>query len=227
MQSAYNANVVLDLEFTTIPRGSRPGSLPTEIIEIGAIKLEPKGRTLDTFTSLVRPTLAHGVTGAVRYLTCIDSKELASAHTLDVVLARFAQWIGPEPVRMVTWSGSDEQQLRAECATKGIAWCLPNRWLDIQPLYSRLMGLPQRHVALEEAAWKCGISMSRRKSHRALYDSQITAEVFNLMAKGSMRLIRKCLEDTVCTQSKPLSSSIAERCGGLLDLLTTLQLQQA
>ena len=96
-----------------------------------------------------------------------------------------------------------------------------------QPLYSRLMGLPQRRIALEQAAWTCGISVSKRKSHRALYDTQITAKVFDLMARGSLKLIRERLQDTIRAHNKPLSSSIAERCGGLLDLYAALHLQEA
>jgi hypothetical protein len=43
-----------------------------------------------------------------------------------------------------------------------------------------------------------------------------------------MNWSKKAILQAQCSRwSKPLSSSIAERYGGLLDLLTTLQLQQA
>ena len=115
MTSAYVCNVVIDLEFTPVPKCLRKGTgLRQEIIEIGAVKLDSKGNVVGEFSHTVRPTLAKGVSGTVRNLTGIVNSEIACARTLPDVLDALAAWIGPGRVRMVTWSDSDLKQIRGD-----------------------------------------------------------------------------------------------------------------
>ena len=43
METTYSCNVVIDLEFTNVPRDRRVDGLATEIIEIGAVKVAADG----------------------------------------------------------------------------------------------------------------------------------------------------------------------------------------
>lgn len=217
---AYTSNIVLDLEFTPLPRSKRTKGFFNEIIEIGAVKTDASGQVLDTFESMVKPTLGHGVSGLVHRITGIGNEDLTAARPLEQVLASFAKWIGDGRARMVCWSGCDREQLAHECAAKGIEAQLPSRWLDIQRLYPRIYGIPKRSVKLEEACITCGISFEGFEAHRALYDARRTAELFRMMAAGEIRQHRMIYDAELARarEAAPLSASIASRFPALQQL---------
>ena len=231
MSNAYAYNVAIDLEFTPVPKGQRQGGLCYEIIEVGAVKLAPDGEVAGEFSHMVKPALTRGVSGRVHRMTGIGDEDLTCARPLGEVLQALVAWIGPGRARMVTWSDSDLKQIEEECVAKGLDVALPTRWLDIQTLYPRLMGMEnrRRRVALGEAADWCGIANEKASAHRALYDAQMTAELFRMMSRGECaehrRRVAEELErpkgESVCT------ASIADRCGGLADLLASLKEREA
>lgn len=229
MENTYSCNVVIDLEFTHIPRNRRIDSLATEIIEIGAVKVTPDGSIVGEFSHMVKPTLATGVSGAVHWMTGIGNEDLTCAQPLDEALEALRQWIGEGRARFVTWSDTDRKQIERECTTKGIAVKLPSRWMDIQRLYPRLMGSQKKFVKLGEAADWCGIENDRSSAHRALYDAKVTTEIFLMMASGecSAHSARVEAELNKSNVKQSCSSSIAAQCGGLADLLASLKAKEA
>lgn len=223
----YASNVVMDLEFTPAGKDAS-GHRAYEIIEIGAVRVSPEGRTLDEFSRIVKPQATDGVSGFVHFLTGIGDEDLTQARPLPEVLADFADWIGAD-ARMVTWSGSDRCQVDRECAAKGLdVATLPSRWLDIQRVYPRLMGIRRRRVKLEEAASWCGITFDTSRAHHALYDAQMTAELFRMMLSGDLQAQHQAIATQVKRpeEEKSLSSSIGGRCDGLAALLASLRAQE-
>lgn len=226
MGSAYVSNIVIDLEFTSVPRRLQTLGLQSEIIEVGAVKIRPDGAETGRFSCMVKPLETDRVSGGVRRLTGIGGENLVDARPLETVLRQLVEWIGPGRSRMVTWSGTDKYQVMAECSAKKIdASILPHRWLDIQKLYPRLMGTSGRSVALGEAADWCGISLKGNKSHRALDDALVTAELFKMMASGECGEQRAVLDAGIRgSGAEACTSSIASRCGdGLEALLASLR----
>lgn len=224
MEGTYTCNVVIDLEFTPVPRNCHPRGLKQEIIEVGAVKLAADGTVCGTFSHMVKPQLAHGVSGKVRRITGINNADLTCARPLAEVLEALAAWIDPGRVRMVTWSESDLKQVRLECAAKGIAHHLPGRWLNIQQLYPRLLGMNRRRkIALGEAAEWCGIAYDRASAHRALYDAQLTADVFRAMACGEFSEHRARVNEELSHEKETCSASIGAQCDGLAALLAELR----
>lgn len=228
MNSTYTCNVVIDLEFTPVPKGKRVGGLRYEIIEVGAVKLDASGTPCGEFSHMVKPALASGVSGKVHHMTGIGDEDLTCARPLAEVLEALAAWIGPGKARMVTWSDSDLKQVEAECAAKGVEHHLPSRWLDIQRLYPRLMGTGNRRkVALGEAADWCGIANDKASAHRALYDAQMTAEIFRMMAAGECAEHRARVQAELHHKEESCATSIGAQCGGLAELLAQLKAQEA
>ena len=226
MESKYTCNVVIDLEFTPVPKRLRKDGLRYEIIEVGAVKLGPDGSVVGEFSHMVKPVLSKGVSGKVHWMTGIGNEDLTCARPLDQVLDALAAWIGPGKARMVTWSGSDKAQIACECRVKGIEHHLPTRWLDIQRLYPRLMHTRKRMVALGEAADWCGIANDKASAHRALYDAKMTAELFRMMASGECAAHREALDRQMQADKNKCSASIGAQCGGLAELLAQLQAKE-
>ena len=225
MKSTYACNVVIDLEFTPVPKSLRGNTdLTQEIIEVGAVKIAPDGSVVGTFSHMVRPVLAHGVSGKVRNITGIVNNDIACARSLPEVLESMAAWIGPGRARMVTWSEWDKKQITTECAAKGIECALPARWMDIQRLYSYFMDLGHKRVGLGDAADWLGIDNSKELAQRALYDAQMTAEIFRMMAAGDLAEHRARVRREIGHGSRveTCSASIASRCAGLAELMAAL-----
>ncbi len=225
----YKQNVVIDLEFTPITRRKRTGSLRQEIIEIGAIKIGHNGDAPETFSMPVRPTLTAGVSAMVQHMTGIGNEDLIGAKTLGEALHRLSEWIGEGPSRMVTWSDTDRRQIIAECLAKGISIGLPNRWLDLQRIYPRLMGTRKRLVALDEAADWCGVEFDHHKAHRALYDAQVTAKLFSMAAAGECRIQRHVIDKTMHAPSNgsPCTMRMPDPNGALAALRASLLASEA
>lgn len=232
MGNAYVCNVVIDLEFTPVPRARRGEcGLRQEIIKVGAIKLAADGSNVGEFSHIVRPAYTSCISGTVHNMTGIGNEDLGCARSLADVLQALAAWIGPGRARMVTWSECDLKQVRSECRAKGIRVSLPSRWLDIQRLYPRLMGMEnhRRKVALGEAADWLGIANEKASAHRALYDAQMTAEVFRLIASGECAEHRERIaQELHRTDAKAACvASIGDLCGGLSGLLARLIVEEA
>ena len=228
MERAYISNVVIDLEFTPIPRDRRIDGLRCEIVEVGAVKLAVDGTVVGEFSHMVKPTLSRGVSGKVHRMTGIGNEDLTCARPIGEVLEALAAWIGSGRVRMVTWSGSDLKQIEAECTAKGVEHRLPRRWLDIQRIYPRLMGMDRRRrVALGEAADWCGIPNDRASAHRALYDAKMTAEIFLMMAAGECAEHHARVEEELGREAESCAASIGAQCVGLAELLLQLRQQEA
>lgn len=81
---------------------------------------------------------------------------------------------------------------------------------------------------LEEAANWCGIPFEANRAHRALYDAQMTAELFRMMLAGDLAAQREAMSSQVKSPSdeKPLSSTLGGSCGGLAELLASLRAQE-
>ncbi len=226
MKSSYVCNVAIDLEFTPVPRDLQQGGLRQEIIEVGAVKLAADSSVAGEFSHMVKPAFATEVSGVVQRITGIHSEDLTCARLLAEVLDALVTWIGPGRVRMVTWSDCDLKQLRAECGVKGLEWRLPARWLDIQGLYPRLMDMSRRKVALGEAADWCGITNSEEALHRALYDAQLTSEIFRMMGAGECAAHKRAVEEKLSQGKKECAASLGEQCDGLAALLAQLRAKE-
>lgn len=220
---AYEHNVVIDLEFNPTPKETRKQGLKNEIIEIGAVKLDPAGKMIDVFSCTVKPSLNGAIAPKITRLTGIRTCDVSQSSELEGALRVLATWIGEERTRIVAWSKNDRIQIEAECAFKGIE--VPSqlsRWLDLQVVYPRLMGIGNgRKMRLATAVDWFGIKIDSEEAHRALYDAKVTAELMRQLVTGEYRQQRKAL-DSAMPQStgfgSALSAKLGAACSGLEDL---------
>lgn len=156
----------------------------SEIIEIGAVKLDSQYRQIDRYSRFVKPEL-NTIQRNITLLTGITDQMVAGAPALEQALEDFLAWIGPEPVRVYSWSGSDKKQLFRECRLKGL---YPDRmpkpfrrWMDFQKIYTRLMGLSRRSaLSLRNAMGAVDQDFSGAE-HRAVDDAENSAALLTLV----------------------------------------------
>lgn len=109
--------LVIDLEATCDDKGSIPAD-QMEIIEIGAVWALPDGQVIDTFTTLVKPTLNPTLTPFCTALTGITQTDVDGGNTLMgacEALTIFSSRHHPTPLTWGSWGYYDFKQLANDC----------------------------------------------------------------------------------------------------------------
>ena len=144
---------VVDIETTGLNKQS------DQIIEISALRVR-NNKITDTFTSLVKPTIA--VPSSATYVNRITNEMLENAPPLKDVIARFIEFVGSDTVIGHNISGFDLKFIKRDCKKKSdklfdndyidtlilaqnTFLCMPNYKL---PTLCRELGIkPPRHRA--------------------------------------------------------------------------------
>lgn len=176
-------HIFLDFEMNPIPRENTEARavVLSEIIQIGAVRLNEDYQLVDRFSLNVRPEL-NVVQQNITALTGITQADVANAPLLADALKRFAQWIGEGPVRIYSWSNTDRKQVFRECTLKGIDPPKPfRRWMDFQRIYTRLLGLSRRSpLSLKNALGSTDADFEGSQ-HSAVADAENSASLLTLV----------------------------------------------
>lgn len=217
----YEQHIILDFEMNPVPRRRRDirRNLRSEIIEIGAVRLDSSFRIVDRFSILVRPDFSEEIAPEITQLTGITTADVSSALSLKEALSVFESWVGSGRCRVYSWSACDWYQLDDECWLKELDFPENlSRWVDFQAVYPRMLGLPAKgqQLALHAAAAQFGISFDRSAAHRALYDAEKTTELLLPFLDGSYRSTARHIQEVFKPAVVPSSCSLDAASGGKL-----------
>lgn len=109
--------VIFDLEATC---WENHRSKVSEIIEIGAVKLNEKLDEIDEFSVFVKPTINPILSDFCKKLTSISQKDVDTAEPFDQVIINFEKWIKRlgDKVLIYSWGFYDKKQLINESNVK-------------------------------------------------------------------------------------------------------------
>ena len=210
----YDFHVFLDFEMNPIPRQFKRerGVVRSEIIEIGAVKLDAAYETIDRYSAFVRPEYAP-ITSRITQLTGITDETVADAPLLAEALERFGAWIGTAKTRIYSWSESDIRQVVGECRLKGLELPegLTHRWMDFQRVYTRLVGLSQSNPLSLKNAIGAAETTFDGEAHRAVQDAENSASLLVLVKKGDFKERTRVLRESLRPQT---GYSVADSAGG-------------
>ena len=217
---SYECHVILDFEFNPVSSQNR-AVLHDEIIEIGAIKLNPQFEEIGRLTCLVKPELNSFVEPKITTLTGIRSADVANAVSFETAVEMLYDWIGPVNARIYSWSDNDLWQLVDECNAKNVLF--PEnmyRWMDLQKVFQRIIGYPQRQcMALSYAADMLRISFDKNHAHRAIYDTEVTAAILQRLKSEEYQLDLARAKQMFCKTPQRMTYSIGAICGDSLAAL--------
>lgn len=177
--------VIVDLEMCNVPSTKMTAgfNLKTELIQIGAVLLDENLEIRDTFMTFVSPEFGY-VDPYIEKLTGITRADTKDAPCAEEALRAFTEWM-PDDAVPVSWSMSDEQQIRKEIACKGFD--IPgledylDRWVDCQKTFGEKMDT-SRSYKLSEALVIADINFEDGE-HDALVDARNTALLFAKMER--------------------------------------------
>ncbi len=175
-------HIVIDLEMNKIEKRYREKcKLSSELIEIGAVKMDARFEVIDTYQTYVSPDFDK-MNALIIGLTGITDDKLEGAPKFAAALDDFARWIGKEKTQFYSWSMSDIRQFQNEAEFKEyrgkIIHKMEVNWNDFQEEYSRLLGIKKK-VKLKQAVAAADYEFTGA-AHTALADAVNTAEILRL-----------------------------------------------
>lgn len=175
-------HIMIDLEMNKIEKQIRDQKkLSSELIEIGAVRMDEHFELTDKYQSYVAPDFGR-MDSLIIDLTGITDEMLEGAPRFAEAMDDFAEWIGEEPARFYSWSMSDIRQFQNESHFKDYQGKIVSRmernWTDFQQEYSELLGISKK-VKLNEAVAAADYEFTGDQ-HTALADAVNTAEILRL-----------------------------------------------
>ncbi len=156
----------------------RPPKGVQEIIEIGAVKVNPVGEILSRFSYFVKPWVNPVLSGFCKKLTSIKQEEVNRASKFPKVVEEFKDWIDiyDEDYQLCSWGKFDVQLLKNDCALHK----LDDEWLDhninLKAQYVDIKG-HVKYTGLKNTLKREGFEFTGRH-HRAINDAENTAKIF-------------------------------------------------
>lgn len=175
-------HIVIDLEMNMIEKQFRDEQkLSSELIEIGAVRLDQNFKMLDTYQTYVLPDYGP-MDEHIIQLTGITDEMLVGAPKFHEAMEDFAAWVGREWAQFYSWSLSDIRQFQNESKFKGytgkILEKMERNWNDFQEEFSNLLGI-EKKVQLKQAVASADYEFTG-DAHTALADAVNTAEILKL-----------------------------------------------
>lgn len=164
--------VVFDLETT----GLYPNS-GDSIIEIGAVKIK-NGEIIDRYDELINPNVV--LSDEIIKITGINNDMLKDRRNEEESVKDFMKWVGDTP--MVAHNAKFDISFLDMAYSKYNLGKLGNMVIDTLGL-SRYLESRERYHNLATLVKRYDIPWDEDKHHRADYDSEGTALIFNKMLK--------------------------------------------
>lgn len=175
-------HIMIDLEMNKIEKQIRGHKkLSSELIEIGAVKMNGRFEVVDKYQTYVAPEFGR-MDPLIISLTGITDEKLKGAPHFVEAMDDFSDWIGDGPAQFYSWSLSDIRQFQRESDFKSYLGEIISRmevnWIDFQQEYSKLLGITKK-IKLNEAVAAADYEFTGDQ-HTALADAVNTAEILRL-----------------------------------------------
>ena len=177
--------------------------LSSELIEIGAVKMNGAFDVVDTYQTYVSPDFGK-MDEKIIQLTGITDDKLVGAPKFAEAMDDFAKWIGRGKTQYYSWSMSDIRQFQNEAEFKeykgGIIRKMEGSGNDFQQEYSRLLGI-EKKIKLKQAVAAADYEFTGAE-HTALSDAVNTAEILSLSKdKAKFEQVMKPVLDLFRTET--------------------------
>ena len=148
--------VVLDLEWNQAMSSKSevfnhlPIHLRGEIIEIGAVKLNPDLSLGEEFTADVRPVYFRRMHYKVKKITGFDKDRLARGLSFPEAMEKLRLWCGDD-VTFLTWGWDDQGIFEQNIIIHDLDWDWIAGWVNLQMIFNLQTGGDKNQKSLSAA----------------------------------------------------------------------------
>jgi len=162
-------------------------TMPFEIIQIGALKLNENFETISTFNTLIKPTVYKYIHPFVENLTKITDDKVASCKDFLHVYEDFLKFIGNDEITFCVWGAADIKELVRNLRFYNLSTSHVPKYFDIQKYASKYLKAPGKsRIGLRNAIDLLNIPIEG-EFHDAFNDAYYTAEVFKLIHNDNIK----------------------------------------
>ena len=177
MNKNFKQYIIFDLEATC---WEVKDDKITEIIEIGAVKLNENLEITDTFSKFVKPTINPVLTDFCKTLTSIKQEDVDNAQTFNEAIADFEKWISPgDDIGLVSWGYYDKRQILEEAKLKNysgeIIKFLEERHISLKHEFAEIR--QEKRVGMKRALKKLNLPLGGTH-HRGIDDAKNITKIF-------------------------------------------------
>lgn len=151
-------------------------TLRGEIIQIGAVKVDPAGHVQDRFCITLKPRIFRKLQHHIAKVTGMTQQQLDNGVPIRQGLQQFLDWCGKDTA-LAEWGLDDVPVLKQNLFLNNIDENWPVQWYDLQQVF--LAQRPRGEgegMTLESVVERMGLPRER-PFHDALADAEYTAEV--------------------------------------------------
>lgn len=164
--------VVFDLE-ATCWKDKRPQQV-SEIIEIGAVKLDEDLNEVGIFEKFVRPTISPVLSDFCKDLTSIGQYDVDNATGFKEVDYLFKRWC--EGACLCSWGYYDLKKYNDDCYLhRVLPWI--ERHISVKHQYAVIRGIRDKGCGISEALGREGLKFEGTK-HRGIDDAKNIVRIF-------------------------------------------------
>ena len=169
--------IIYDLEATCWD-GFAP-ERTSEVIEIGAVRLNSFGEVTGDYNRFVQPILNPLLSHYCKDLTTIEQKDVDRAKKFNIVIEEFQDWLGlfeEEDYLLCAWGKYDKEMLTRDCLLHQVEidWLEPH--IDIKKQFQKIKKL-NKPWGLKKTIDKEGFEFEGIP-HRAISDAINLSKIF-------------------------------------------------
>ena len=162
-------------------------TMPFEIIQIGALKLNENFETISTFNTLIKPTVYKYIHPFVENLTKITDDMVASCNDFVHAYEDFLQFIGDDDMILCIWGMADIKELIRNVKFYNLPTSHISKYIDIQKYASHYLKAPKKsRIGLKNAIDLLNIVIEG-EFHDAYNDAYYTSEVFKIIHDDTIK----------------------------------------
>lgn len=177
--------LLIDLEATCCQNGEFSRN-HMEIIEIGAVAVNPNHETISEYGTFIRPVRNPKLTEFCTQLTTINQQDVNNALPYPRIAAQFAVWAAEQEIQWWgSWGNYDRNQLTQDTQYHRVPDPLPQPHINLKEYFSEVQGIRKR-LGLQQAVKRCGLTFEGT-AHRGIDDARNIARVLPWVA-GTLKL---------------------------------------
>lgn len=167
--------IIFDLEATCWDNEVLKTKNKSEIIEIGAVKVNDNLKIVSEFQVYIKPILHPKLSNFCTQLTGIEQKTVDEGKSFKEALKDFQNWIGDEEYYLCSFGFYDKKQMKEDCQLHNLSTSFLKNHISIKHQYMQNRGL--KRTGMPSVLKDLGIKLEGRH-HSGLDDSKNIAEIF-------------------------------------------------
>ncbi|MDY8135144.1 3'-5' exonuclease [Aquimarina sp. 2201CG5-10] len=167
--------IILDLEATCWK--DRSIQKQSEIIEIGALKINAEGKIVSEFCAFIKPKLNPVLSDFCIELTTITQNEIDKADSYESVIEAFKQWINlKNSYLLCSWGFYDKKQFLKDCKLHSLDTDWLKNHISLKHQYADIKNL-NKPIGMGGALKKEKLTLEGTH-HRGIDDARNISKIF-------------------------------------------------